>query len=207
MRLPSPEPRMPSDSPEIHPVHTRHGPHWLELILSVAALFTSGVSVFIAVQHGKVMEKMLQASSLPFVTVYSGDYVDGAFVAHLTLRNEGVGPARLQSFRVELDGKKLHNMQDFIDVCCDKQFPSHGLSTSNAYERFIPARGESEIFEYHRQGDADPLWSKFDQARARLHFDICYCSVFAECYRWIAFAATARPVASCPVDFTADFVP
>ena len=198
---------MPSDSPHIHPVHKGHGPHWLELILSVAALVTSAVSVYIAVQHGQVMDKMLQANSLPFMTVYSGDFVDGAFISHLTLRNEGVGPARLMSFRVQLDGKPLHNMQEFIELCCNKQDPAHGLSTSNAYERFIPARGESEIFEYRRQGDADPLWDKFDQARARLHYDICYCSVFDECYRWIAFAATAQRVASCPVDMAADFVP
>jgi hypothetical protein len=198
---------MPSDSPEIHPVHRPHGPHWLELILSVAALVTSGVSVFIAVRHGQVMEKMLQANSLPFVTVYSGDSVNGSLISHLTLRNEGVGPARLISFRLQLDGKKLRNMQDFIDICCKKQFPSDGLSISNAYERFIPARGESEIFAYRRQGNTDPLWAKFDQARARLQYDICYCSVFAECYSWIPFAATAQPVASCPVDSTSDFAP
>lgn len=198
---------MPSDLPDIHPVHRPHGPHWFELILSVAALVTSGVSVFIAVRHGQVMEKMLQASSLPFITVYSGNYLNDASVAHLTLRNEGVGPARLISFRLELDGKKLHSMQDFLDICCNKQHPANGLSTSNAYERFIPARGESEIFAYRRQGDADPFWEKFDQARARLHYDICYCSVFAECYSWIPFAATAQPVASCPVDAAADFVP
>jgi hypothetical protein len=198
---------MPSDSPDIHPVHSPHGPHWLELILSVAALVTSGVSVFIAVRHGQVMEKMLQASSLPFVTVYSGDYVNDSFIAHLDLRNEGVGPARLINFRLQLDGKKLHNMQDFLAICCNKQSPPNGLSISNAYERFIPARGESEIFAYRRQGDADPLWEKFDQARAHLQYDICYCSVFADCYRWIEFAATAQPVASCPADPASDFVP
>jgi hypothetical protein len=198
---------MPSDLPDIHPVHKPHGRHWFEIILSVAALVTSGVSVFIAVQHGRVMDKMLQANSLPFLTVFSGDYVNGSYVSHLTLRNEGVGPARLMSFRVALDGKKLHTMQDFLDICCNKQLPANGLATSNAYERFIPARGESEIFEYRRQGDADPVWDKFDQARARLHYDICYCSVFDECYSWIAFAATAERVASCPVDMNADFVP
>lgn len=198
---------MPSDLPDIHPVHTRHGPHWLELILSVAALVTSAVSVFIAVQHGRVMDKMLQANSLPFLTVYSGDFIDGRFIAHLTLRNEGVGPARLMSFRVALDGKKLHRMQDYLDICCKGHHPQNGLATSNAYDRFIPARGESEIFEYRRQGDADPTWNEFDQARARLDYDICYCSVFNECYRWIAFAATAQPATSCPVDAAADFVP
>ena len=198
---------MPSDLPDVHAVHAPRGPHWLELILSVAALVTSAVSVYIAVQHGRVMEKMLQASSLPFVTVYSGDYVNGSLISHLTLRNEGVGPARLISFRVRLDGKNLHNMQDFFALCCNKQHPANGLILSNAYERFIPARGESEIFAYRQQGDADPFWDKFDHARARLEYDICYCSVFAECYRWIPFAATAQRVAFCPADPAADFVP
>jgi hypothetical protein len=133
--------------------------------------------------------------------------MNDSYIAHLTLRNEGVGPARLMNFRLQLDGKKLHNMQDIMDICCHKQHPSSGLSISNAYERFIPARGESEIFSYRRQGDADPFWHNFDEARAHLQFDICYCSVFADCYRWIEFAATAQPVASCPADPASDFVP
>lgn len=198
---------MPSDLPEIHPVHKPHGTHWLEVILSVAAIVTSAVSVFIAVQHGRVMEKMLQANSLPFMSVYSGDELNDAPVAHLTLRNEGVGPARLLDFRVHLDGKLLHNMQDFLDICCNKQVPPSGLATSNAYERFIPARGESEIFQYRKQSVNDPFWDKIDQARARLRFEICYCSVFNECYRWMPFASDARALTSCPIDNAAQFVP
>jgi hypothetical protein len=76
-------------------------------------LFADDALVFIAVHHGQVMDKMLQANALPFITVYSGDYVDGSFISHRTLRNEGVGPAR----------KALHHIQDFFHICCNKQDP------------------------------------------------------------------------------------
>jgi hypothetical protein len=194
---------MPSDSPELHPVHKPHGWNWGELLLSVAALVTSAMSVVIALRHGEVMDKMLKASSLPFLTVYSGNYVNGKTVAHLTLRNEGVGPARVMSLRLSLDGKPMHSLQDFLQQCCGGHAPEGSLDESNAYERFIPARGESELFSLAPASDKDPAYIAFDQARSRMQIQLCYCSVFDECYEYVPIVAEAKPVAACPVDRTA----
>jgi hypothetical protein len=198
---------MPSDSPELHPVHKPHGWNWGELLLSVAALVTSAMSVVIALRHGEVMDKMLKANSLPFLTIYSGNDVNGKSVAHFTLRNEGVGPARVMSLRLSLDGKKLHNLDDFLKQCCGGHAPEGNLDESNAYERFIPARGESELFSLSPESDKDPAYKAFDQARGRLQVQLCYCSVFNECYEYVPMVAEATPVAACPIDQTADFVP
>jgi hypothetical protein len=198
---------MPSDSPELHPLHKPHGRHWTELILSVAALITSAMSVYIALRHGEVMDKMLRANSLPFLTVYSGDFVDGKTIAHFSLRNEGVGPARVMSLRLALNGKPLHNFNDFLTECCQGHAADGTIEVSSAYERFIPARGESELFSLEPSNRNDPLFVKFDQGRAHLHIDLCYCSVFDECYQWKEFVAEATRVDKCAFDPNTDFMP
>jgi hypothetical protein len=198
---------MPSDSPELHAPHKAHGRHWTEFIISVAALITSAMSVYIALRHGEVMDKMLKANSLPFLTVYSGDEVGGKTVAHFSLRNEGVGPARVMSLRLKLHGQVLHSVADFIKVCCGGHAPDGVLEESNAYERFIPARGESELFSLAPAKEDDPGFTAFDMGRAQLDIELCYCSVFNDCYQWVPMVAEARSVAACAVDPTVEFVP
>ena len=198
---------MPSDSPELHSVHKPHGLNLTEKILSIAALVTSAASVFIALRHGDVMDKMLKANSLPFLTFFSGDYVDGKTIAHVTLRNEGVGPARVKSLRLSLDGKPLHNVSEFLDQCCKGHELNGTMEVSHGYERFIPARAESELFAFQPQNNRDATFIAFDMARARLQMELCYCSVFDDCYEYIKVVADAKRVASCPVDPQAEFVP
>ncbi len=201
---------MSMEPPEVHTPHKGHGANWLEVTISVAALVTSAVSIFIAVRHGEVMEKLVEANSLPFLSLYSGNYVDGRNVSHFTLRNDGVGPARVMSLRVSLNGRPVRSMGDLLAACCAGRSPSTGLVTSNAYSRFIPARGESELFAYARPPEVDPeqsLWRAFDRARGQLKVEACYCSVFEDCYVMQPAAAEARRVKSCPVDRGADFTP
>jgi hypothetical protein len=59
----------PLEHPEVHPPHARHGglPRWLEMLIAVTALITSICSIVIAVHHGKIMEKLVQANSLPYM--------------------------------------------------------------------------------------------------------------------------------------------
>ena len=57
------------EQPEVHAPHARHGglPRWLELVIAVTALITSISSIAIAVHHGSIMEKLVQANSLPYM--------------------------------------------------------------------------------------------------------------------------------------------
>ena len=58
------------EGPAVHQphAHKRHGlPQWLELSIAGAALVTSISSIAIAVHHGQIMERLVQANSVPFV--------------------------------------------------------------------------------------------------------------------------------------------
>ncbi len=58
------------EGPEVHQPHARHKgglPQWLELTIAGTALVTSISSIAIAVHHGQIMEKLVEANSIPFV--------------------------------------------------------------------------------------------------------------------------------------------
>jgi hypothetical protein len=71
------------ENPEVHTPHARHGglPRWLELTIAVTALITSISSIAIAVHHGQIMEKLVQANSVP--------YMQGGFSAPAESAREG----------------------------------------------------------------------------------------------------------------------
>ena len=99
------------EGPEVHQphVHKRHGlPQWLELSIAAAALVTSISSIAIAVHHGQIMERLVQANSVPFVIGGFSDITPtGERVLSLDLLNRGVGPAKQRSLRVKVDDRVL----------------------------------------------------------------------------------------------------
>jgi hypothetical protein len=103
------------ENPEVHPAHARHGglPRWLELLIAVTALVTSISSIAIAVHHGLIMERLVQA-------------------------NCGVGPAHEQSLRVKVDGRYVESTSELIraslgpDLAAEAEPPLLGLAGTSA---------------------------------------------------------------------------
>ena len=94
------------EAPEVHKPHAEHHgalPRWLELVIAITALVTSISSIAIAVHHSHIMEKLVQANSIPYL---QGTFTDvtpeGQQVLSLALINRGVGPAcRISSDRTQ----------------------------------------------------------------------------------------------------------
>ncbi len=89
--------------PEVeHHHHHRTGRGWLDVTLAVSAVFISLISLFLAIQHGRVMEKMVEASTWAFVTVDFSNADPTTFTPHtrLSVTNKGVGPAKIESLEV-----------------------------------------------------------------------------------------------------------
>jgi hypothetical protein len=94
--------------PELEHHHNHHhtGRGWLDVALGVAAVFISLISLFLAIQHGRVMEKMVEASTWAFVTAGFSNANANDFAPHvrLVIQNKGVGPATVQSLEVFYNG-------------------------------------------------------------------------------------------------------
>lgn len=199
-----------ADVPELHAPHRAHGGgvNWLELLLSVAAVITSIVSIYIAVQHGKVMDKLVAANSLPYLEVLTGnageDVSDARKPSFLALRNVGVGPARVVQLEVRgPDGRTIPTLQEMVRRCCapdDAAALQQSYTIYNRAQRFIPARETDHVFVVRRTARNAAAWSRFDTYRDRLHVSGCYCSVFDECYRFDGTTGENTPVRTCVAD-------
>ena len=111
------------ESPEVEPhLHHKTGHSLADKILGVLAVFLSCVSVFIAVSHGRTMERLVAANSWPNISFSTSNSND----AHtrnditLTIRNTGVGPARIDSFEVFYKDKPQTDAAALMKACCDK---------------------------------------------------------------------------------------
>jgi len=127
------------DAPE--PPHQHHQTHtghrWLDMTLGLSAMFVSVISLVVAIEHGRTMERMaeanermvqangrmVQASSWPFIQFETHNVDEhGNADVRLVLVNEGIGPARIETFELWWNGQPMSSMKALFEACCAKPF-------------------------------------------------------------------------------------
>ena len=189
------------DGPHAHPRKT--GQARLDLVLALSAVFISGVSLYVAIEHGKTERDLVAANSWPFLhqTLSRSADPDGDLTFGYV--NVGVGPAKVKAFEVLYDGAPVASMRDLLRRCCGltaeaAKNPIPGLETDAAVERVLRPGEMATIVALHRP-KADPqLASRYSEAMRHLSFRGCYCSVFDECWTTTLLGTEATPVKICP---------
>jgi hypothetical protein len=150
----------PVEGPEVHHPHKHHSgglPRWLELSIAFTALITSVSSIVIAIHHGKTMEKLVQANSLPYMAAGVSDVTpEGAQILSLDILNRGVGPAHEKSLRVKVDGQYVASVDALIaasltpaevaEVQKARDDRVLVITKNNVKHRFVPGGAEQMIF-------------------------------------------------------------
>jgi hypothetical protein len=200
----------------------RHtGNHLLDVITGVCAVVISIISIFMAVQNGHHMEKLVHANSWPAIELSSsnGDG-HGNRVLIFALQNAGIGPARLHRFDLLVDGKAIRGnyaLTGILDGCCAEtlrrvwpQTPGHPAkrdwgdalgvdTTSPIVNSFLSPRQEVAALSWPRTDRNKDVWDAMDAARqaGRITMRVCYCSVFDECWVAESHKFPPRPVDDC----------
>ncbi|HKS53773.1 MAG TPA: hypothetical protein VJS12_00740 [Steroidobacteraceae bacterium] len=211
----------PVEGPEVHHPHKHHGgglPRWLELSIAVTALITSVSSIVIAIHHGKTMEKLVQANSLPYMAAGVSDVTtEGAQILSLDILNRGVGPAHEKSLRVKVDGQYVASVDALIaasltpaevaEVQKARDDRVLVITKNNVKHRFVPGGAEQMIFRTIRTPENGRLWDLLDDAQKKWSIEFCYCSVFDECWYVANKWAEPEPVKQCTRDEPNEFTP
>jgi hypothetical protein len=202
------------DAPETphqhHEAHTGH--RWLDIVLAVSAMFVSVISLIVAIEHGRTMErmaeantKMVEANSWPFVE-FDTHNVDeqGKPEFRFVLTNAGIGPARIQTFEMWFDGKPMASIYDIFDACCrsaDAQSRQREgttyISLGTAAPNILRAGDHENFFTMTWDKDAENIAAKFNEGRVKITTRTCYCSVFDECWVSSGLTTQATKVPSC----------
>jgi hypothetical protein len=191
------------EPPEPH----KTGHHEIDLIIGGSALFLSLVSLAIAVLHGHTMEKMananaqlVQANSWPFLQVTTSNTRDnGEKLIALTVKNAGVGPAKIYSSELRYKGAIIHDWGKFLDDCCNVSGASKlSYSSSSDANLGVVRAGEAvNILLVPGSDENRNAWNKLNVARHDVSYKICYCSVFDECWTTNGQTLSPSPVKTC----------
>jgi len=182
---------------------------YVELAIAASVVLISVASLVFAVYIGQrqtdVMERALAADHWPSMQYGSGNFDQDRQEWRLSLEfsNQGVGPAQVRYFLMRYRGELLRGgVGGFLARCCGPQelgereriafvgrlFTEGRLRSVTdevAPRVFAPGeRTEFAVLDRPPATDAEAfaLWQAVDRARGDLELEICYCSVFEDCW-------------------------
>lgn len=166
-----------------HHHHTGH--RWLDITLAISAIAISLVSLFLALQHGRVMERMVEATTWPYVMVdFSTANPDGT--PHVTLRimNKGVGPARVASLEVFYQDAPVEDAQTLLRAIlrspdATRRWP---LLRSDVIDSVLASNETVNVVDLDAENFSSEEYTRVGAAFGELKFRTCYCSVFDDCW-------------------------
>jgi hypothetical protein len=180
------------------------GRAWLDVVLGISAVAISLTSLLLAIGNGDAMKRLVQANSWPFVSVgfSNGDETGDRFL-RFEAKNNGIGPAKVQTLEVFYNGKPMSDPRMLILAILGPA--ANGVR--------IPYRDSALVGEVLSPRELKYILTVSDKhigpanlerlsSEARnVGIRTCYCSVFDEC--WIFDGASRisppRSVKVCPV--------
>ncbi|WP_417487093.1 hypothetical protein [Maricaulis sp.] len=192
----------------------------VELIVAGSVVVISVASLFVAVHQSIVMERTLAASVWPVMEFQHGNYDgnEGRRSITLDFTNNGLGPAQVRYMRLLDDGQPIDSPQRFFAECCAPE----GLDADERLDHVGRLFLEGRLFlvtdviggrvfapqqtvtfarlDYPEDPEVRLVWEALDSIRFQLEVELCYCSVFDDC--WLAnFPQQTRvPVDQCRIE-------
>lgn len=186
--------------PEIHTPHVPpSGKSWLDMALAASAFIISLVSLWLGIQHGRAMEKLVAANSWPnieFDTVVERRGTSGAAELLLLLDSNGIGPARVETLEL------WHRDVPLADIAALTQALGGGFKVESAsVSGFVIGARQKQMIVTLTAADGVHRVAALLQGAGAITARVCYCSVFDECYVNDTRDRQPRPqrVKACPV--------
>lgn len=150
-------------------------------LISVFALAVSVFALAIGAWQTRLMQSQARASVWPYLAIgytYSSNVDSNGFI--WTIDNNGVGPARVQSVTVRLDDKPMRNWDEVIAALGMREHAS--TATTSFAGAVIPPNANRETTVAAVRVHGRELATLFKDAIPRFKMDICYCSVYDDCW-------------------------
>jgi len=173
-------------------------------LTSALALAVSIFALAIGAWQTRLMQGQARASVWPHLEIgytYNSNVDENAFLWRID--NNGVGPARIESVTLTLDDRP---MKAWPEVLKALGFDSEMRvsTTSVAGEVIPPSLNRETAIDTLRINEREPA-KAFKAAIDRFRMDICYCSVYDDC--WIAHWQQTKvdAVDACPARDASSF--
>ncbi|NQD36076.1 hypothetical protein HPT27_03505 [Permianibacter sp. IMCC34836] len=168
--------------------------------LGAVLLGVSGVSV--SLYQAKLMHEQQRMSAWPYLTVINDNSdLAGKGLSRIVIANDGVGPALIRHVSLWLDGKPLPSWHAMFQQF--KPGRQDDIPYSTVHNRVLPFGKTIDAIVLATPEDITAL-----RANAkRIRFDLCYCSVYDDCFLLQSGAEDiTTAVAQCPAATDPPFV-
>jgi len=164
-------------------------------ILSISALITAVVAVWIAVVEQQSSREYQRLSVEPYLEL-SNTNRDGY---ERLLINTGLGPARIQTVDVKIDGKEVSTWGQAVKILTNEK--STKMTTGGLWlGRQIQAR-ETVVLVHLKEND---IAKKVYRNINKVNMKICYCSMYKQC--WVKEDShVPEAVKECPTNSKTKF--
>ena len=177
-----------------------------ELIISFVAVAMAIAAVVVAFYETSLMREQARLSVKSSVwletnsrTSNQDEENDGEF--EFIINNRGLGPASLEYFTVQRDGKYIRFWQEWLShvpLEGDDEKSITGISYASVPQEYVLPNGD-ELLVFSIRAPSD-LIRRISSASDQYEFTICACSFYGEC--WISQGLNAVPqvINECTVD-------
>lgn len=190
------------------------------LTTGIVAVLVAFLSLIVARDQTLLAQDTAKAAVLPIISLdvgYEniGDRNNSAFVVRLN--NVGAGLAHIQSVVPTQHDEPIETIQAFDDAIMTRRMRGNvGFPNVTAAAGYLQA-GESLVPRHYRMSAAGSelnayLRGQFGTPLDGLDVDVCYCSVFEDCWT-VSYAKreTPKPVKSCkianaPIDYFQNYI-
>jgi hypothetical protein len=162
---------------------------WLAELSSGIAVTLSIVALGLGVYQTRIQQAEAHASVWPYLAINRSYFDSGEHQGfNLEVANHGVGPAKVESIVIRVDGKPVTTWDGVLQLLLGKTRANTGNVTFSTLGRFVlPPDSNRDtaktMLHLYAPDDARAM----DQAARRLDIEACYCSVYEQC--WIARSA------------------
>lgn len=179
---------------------------WLalsHLLIGAPTLLISLVVAYGTFEQADATRQIQKASAWPYLA-YTTSNIDAAKAPQISLSlvNNGVGPALVETMEVRYRGKPVASAEDLLAACCGGLRPSNnGLGTATVVGTVLRPGDRQDFVILEPTATNAELLQRFNAERRQVTVRLCYCSIFDECWSGDGDALRPPQVASCPADW------
>ena len=159
----------------------------LSLFVGLAAILAASVSLY----QAALAREQARASAWPYLII--GTSLSEGRPFFLTIANRGIGPARVRTVRVSIDGKPHASWTDAIRTLTAVEGSPYEYSWIGK-GMVISAATSDTLLTLPAGPTAFNFWR---ESQKRLSVSVCYCSVYDECWETGSATPEAVPVTAC----------
>ena len=190
----------------------------LQLIPAVVGIFIATLALYAALNESDAVRKQQQAAVWPHLQVdFTNITTDENTGLTIRVSNRGIGPARVRAANIILDGEHLQTWSELFeqiqpdasgffprndsDVGQSVLVPGGDTTVIDVNTQLYPTYNLSERDGVATQDETEALVLSLREAfrSDRIEMELCYCSVFDDCWRVSSVDRDPTPVRNCAV--------